>query len=84
MAAMSLNATKSVNDESGCHRFDILEAKEEANTYYLYEVYDDPDALEEHKATPHYKDSREALKDIVVETSVIRAEVIQQSPEEPS
>ena len=81
LAAMLLNATASVRDEPRCHRFDVLEAKEEPNTFYLYEIYDDPDALASHKETPHYKQSRTVLAECVTETSVIRADVLQRMPE---
>lgn len=80
LGAMLPNAAASVRDEPGCHRFDVLEAKEEPNTFYLYEIYDDPDALTVHKATPHYTESRVVLAECVIETSVIRADVLQRVP----
>ena len=80
-AAMRENAEASVRDEPGCHRFDVLEAREEENTFYLYEIYDSPDALAAHKETPHYKESRTVLADCVAETSVIRADVLSRNPE---
>lgn len=80
LAAMLPNATASVRDEPGCQRFDVLEAQEEPDTFYLYEIYDDPDALQAHKETPHYKESRALLAAYVIETSVIRADVLQRTP----
>ena len=76
LAAMLPNATASVRDEPGCHRFDVLEAREEPNTFYLYEIYDDPAALTAHKETSHYKESRIVLAECVNEASVIRADVL--------
>lgn len=79
LAAMLPNAEASA-DEPGCHRFYVLEAKEEPDTFYLYEIYDDPDALAAHKETAHYKESRVILADCVAEASVIRADVLQRMP----
>ena len=80
LSAMLTNAAASVRDEPGCHRFDVLEAQEEPDTFYLYEIYDDADALQAHKETPHYRESRVVLADYVIETSVIRADVLQRIP----
>ena len=80
LAAMHPNAEASVRDEPGCHRFDVLEAREEADTFYLYEIYESPDALAAHKEMPHYKESRVVLADCVAETSVIRADVLARHP----
>ena len=82
LAAMLPNATASVRDEPGCHRFDVLEVREEPNTFYLYEIYDDPDALTAHKETAHYKESRIVLAACVDEVSVIRADVLHRVPEQ--
>ena len=50
------------------------------NTFYLYEIYTSPDALEFHKNTPHYTESRKILADCVAEVSVIRADVLARNP----
>lgn len=76
LAAMLPNARDSVANEPGCLVFDVLEAREEPNTFYLYEIYRDPEALQEHKLTPHYLRSRPLIADLVVEQSVLRADVI--------
>jgi len=81
LAAMLPNAAASVRDELACHRFDVLEATEELDTFYLYEIYDDPDALAAPKATRHYNARRVILADCVILTSVIRADVLQRTPE---
>ena len=80
-AAMRTNAEASVRDEPDCHRFDVLEAHEEENTFYLYEIYTSPEALDLHKATPHYIESRKILADCVAEVSVIRADVLARNPD---
>ncbi len=80
LAAMRENAQASVRDEPGCLIFDVLEAQEEENTFYLYEVYDDKAALAAHKGTPHYKASRPIITKLVAEQSVIRADVLALNP----
>ena len=76
LKVMLENAEASVKNEHGCHVFDVLEAKEEENTFYLYEIYSNPEALQVHKETPHYLKSRPLLSDLVESVSVIRADVI--------
>jgi autoinducer 2-degrading protein len=41
--------------EPGCLRFDVIRDRERANVYYLYEVYKDPGAFEEHQKQPHFR-----------------------------
>lgn len=81
LEAMLPNAKASVENEPGCLVFDVLEAREEPNTFYLYEVYESTDALEVHKQTDHYKSSRPVLTDIMESTSVIRSDIIALNPE---
>ena len=42
-------------DESGCLRFDLLHNPEKRNQFVFYEAYEDLDAVDKHKETPHYK-----------------------------
>ncbi|MFC1672544.1 putative quinol monooxygenase [Pseudomonadota bacterium] len=81
--AMLPNAEASVRDEPGCIVFDVLEAREEENTFYLYEVYTDTNALAAHKETPHYAASRAVVNDLIEEQSVIRANVNALNPSRP-
>lgn len=59
--------------------FDVLEAREEPNTFYLYEIYTSPEALQVHKETEHYLKSRPLISDLVVDQSVLRADVIERN-----
>lgn len=81
LEAMLPNAKASLDNEPGCLVFDVLEAREEPNTFYLYEVYESTDALEVHKQTDHYKSSRPLLSEIVESVSVIRSDVLAMNPE---
>jgi quinol monooxygenase YgiN len=48
------NARQS-RQEPGCRVFDICAALGEENRIFLYEVYDDENAFEDHLRTAHYK-----------------------------
>lgn len=76
LAVMLENANASVANETGCHTFDVIEALEEDDTFYLYEIYEDKQALAIHKQMPHYLASRPLLANIVTEVAVIRANVL--------
>jgi quinol monooxygenase YgiN len=80
LQAMLPNAEASVRLEPGCHVFDVLEAQEEPNTFYLYEIYADKDALQAHKATDHYQTSRGVVNDLIEKQTVIRADVLAVNP----
>lgn len=82
--AMLPNAEASVRDEPGCIAFDVLEAREEDDTFYLYEIYASPDALAAHKETPHYNACRAVVNDLIAKQSVIRADVTALNPANPS
>eukprot|EP00968_Pinguiococcus_pyrenoidosus_P011144 scaffold890_cov269-Pinguiococcus_pyrenoidosus.AAC.16 len=41
-------------EEPGCVRFDVLRDPEEENKFCFYEVYENEEAVEFHKAQPHY------------------------------
>ena len=49
------NATRSVEDEPGCVRFDVVRDRDDANCLYFFEVYRDDAALATHRQTPHFK-----------------------------
>lgn len=76
LAIMTENARASVANEIGCHAFDIIDSIEEENTFYLYEIYENKQALEIHKKSPHYLASRPLLAKIVTHVAVIRADVV--------
>jgi len=49
------DAEHSEKDEPGCLRFDVIQDRDNANTFYFYEVYRDDAALAAHRETPHFK-----------------------------
>lgn len=48
------NATTSLADEPGCHRFDVCEGATAA-TFLLYELYESESAFKDHLTTQHFK-----------------------------
>ena len=57
------DARGSVSDEPGCLRFDVIQDANESNRIWLYEVYKDEAAFQEHGRSPHLIRWRDAVKD---------------------
>jgi quinol monooxygenase YgiN len=55
--------------EFGCLHFDICESRDEPGLFLLVEIYADEDALETHRASPHYLAFRADVKDWVAQRS---------------
>ncbi|MBE9552783.1 MAG: antibiotic biosynthesis monooxygenase, partial [Proteobacteria bacterium] len=60
--------------------FDVLEMREEPDTFLLYEVYESQAALEDHKQTPHYKACRAVVADLIERQTVLKSDVIAMNP----
>jgi quinol monooxygenase YgiN len=50
----------------------VLESSEDENKGLFYEVYDDEEAFEKHKKTPHFSALFTTIEDITVEWTVSR------------
>ena len=61
--AMLGDAKGSVNDEPGCLRFDVIQDGADPNRIWLYEVYVDEAAFQEHLKAPHFIKWRDTVKD---------------------
>jgi autoinducer 2-degrading protein len=61
------DAISSVRDEPGCVRFEVLQDKDDQDTYYFFEVYQDEAALEAHTKTPHYARWMEAREVVLAQ-----------------
>ena len=64
------NASKSLELEDGCRRFDICTDQGRPDEVFLYEIYDSPDAFGLHKATGHYAQFDAAVSHLVAEKTV--------------
>ena len=67
------DARGSVNDEPGCLRFDVIQDPKEPNRVWLYEVYKDEAAFQEHTKAPHFTKWRDATSDWREETDLASA-----------
>lgn len=64
-ALMLENARRSLADEPGCRRFDVLVDADSPNRIVLYEIYDDAVAFDAHMATAHYKSFAGAIDELL-------------------
>jgi len=53
MEMIEFNA-KETRKEPGCIRFDVLRSQDHTNEFFFYELYENAQAIDAHKATPHY------------------------------
>jgi autoinducer 2-degrading protein len=65
MEAAKENAAASTKDP-GCREFDIAVAQNDPHHVMFFEVYDNAQALDVHRATDHFKKYQAATKDMVV------------------
>ena len=49
------NAQAAVRDEPDCHLFHVVQSRDDADTFFFYEVYTDAAALDRHREQTHYK-----------------------------
>jgi len=58
------NARRSLTEEPGCRRFDVLLEHDGGNVVFLYEIYDDERSFVAHCQTPHFVDFDRASRDL--------------------
>ena len=58
------NARRSLADEPGCRKFDVLVRNEDRNHVRLYEIYDDERAFAAHCRMPHFLEFDRASRDL--------------------
>lgn len=71
------NARRSLADEPGCRRFDVLLQPEDGNRVLLYEIYDDERAFSAHCQAPHFFAFDRASRDLCEAKTVQRYTLIQ-------
>ena len=62
---MNENAKASVSNESGCREFNVYEVPASPNHLFLFEVYDDERAFQQHLNSAHYKHFNEVSAPII-------------------
>ena len=70
MPLMRANAKRSLNDELGCVRFDVLTDPDHDGEIVLYELYTDADAFRDHLATPHFKTFDAAVSGLILSREI--------------
>ncbi|WP_171132864.1 MULTISPECIES: putative quinol monooxygenase [unclassified Ruegeria] len=63
------NAQTSLQQEPGCHQFDICRG-DDPNQVFLYEIYDDRAAFDAHLASVHFKSFDSKVADMIEEKTV--------------
>ncbi len=71
------NATAAVRDEPECHQFQVLTGEDDPDTYFFYEVYSRPEALDHHREQPHYKKFIAATQEMMAERVIQRCSLVQ-------
>ncbi len=61
---------RNTRNEPGNVRFDVLQAIEDPNRFFLYECYKTPDDFVAHQHTPHYMTWRDTVQDWMAEKRV--------------
>ena len=64
------NAEAAVRDEPECHDFQVFQAKDDPDTFLLFEVYTNAAALDVHRQTPHYQAFYEAANELIAEKEI--------------
>ena len=67
---MQKNAAASLENEAGCHQFDIAQDPQNPIKIFLYELYDDTVAFETHKQASHYLEFNDATSGMVTAKTV--------------
>jgi len=71
------NARRSLADEPGCRKFDVLLSHDNENLVLLYEIYDDEFAFAAHCQMPHFHEFDRASRDLCEAKIVQRYTLIQ-------
>ena len=79
--AILINAQASLNNEPGCDRFDVCRDENNPTVFYLYEIYHDQKAIDDHKLSPHYLTMKETVKDWVISCEVKQLTLINSGTE---
>lgn len=78
MPLMLENAERSLKDEPGCRRFDVLTGED--GRVVLYEIYDDEAAFAAHCKSPHFHRFSDAAKELIASKRVERCTLFNYAP----
>lgn len=63
---MKAQAQNSLTREIGCHQFDVCFDPKDPSRVFLYELYSDKEAFEEHLKTDHFLNFDTTVKDWLI------------------
>ena len=73
---MRSHAKAALDHEPGCLQFDVMVSREDATRVFLYEIYADQKALDEHMASPQLARTRGSYAHMIAERRVVICNVI--------
>lgn len=71
LAAIKENAERTFNDEPGCKYFDVVQDTKNPLHFIFYEMYENENAIEAHRAMPHFARWRAEAEQCVVKGSQV-------------
>ncbi len=72
---MVINANTSRTAEPGCEHFDVLVPAGSTDRVFLYEIYRDRDAFQEHLASAHFKEFDAVSRPLVKDKTIVQYEL---------
>lgn len=66
------DARQSLNNEAGCHQFEVLIPIDQNDVVVLHEAYTDRSAFETHTNMPHYQPFKEGTAPLLATDPVVR------------
>lgn len=70
MPEMLSNAVRSLQTEPGCSQFDVSVSPADPNHIFLYEIYDDEPAFQQHLVSAHFTQFNEVTADWISDKKV--------------
>jgi quinol monooxygenase YgiN len=70
--AIAINARASVAEEPGCRQFDVLKSEDDPNHIVLYEVYDSPEAFQDHMGRKHTQAFLAQAKELITKQTAYK------------
>lgn len=71
------NAAAAVRNEPNCHQFRVMQNQADPQTVHFFEVYTEAASLDLHREFPHYKAYDSGTKDLIVEKSIVKVDLLQ-------
>ena len=70
--AILMNAQRSVERDPGCFRFDVLQQEGDPTRWVFYEVYENEDALVQHRASEHFLEFKKVADRALISRDVTK------------